>query len=988
MADANREAVIRRRLQVAARWANGLATMIAVGVLIVRLVETVVLGKPTGDLPSLASCLSLLVTTGSLARLQREPPRTRRIGRIGAAAIALLPVLTLVEEATGVALGTDLRFLGFAEQAGHMSIVSAILFLLVACAVFLLGEAAPRRPRALPFLALAIAALASVTVAGYAFRAIVAYPLPLPLGTPLLLGVAFLLIAFSLAAGRPGTRLPRLLASERPGDVLVRRLLPAAIGVPIVLAWLELLGERYGLFDQAVGAGFLTLMTVGVLSALIIWVARALDEMDARRGRAEGEARRHREWLQVTLASIGDGVVATDQTGRVRFMNPAAQRLTGWGERDAIGCELKDIVVVLEEGTQGAREFPLEGALRELRAVAASEGTILRSRDGGEHPVEVSAAPILDPEQGVLGGVLVLRDATVRRQAERAMRAAYAELDRRVIERTADLERTSAALRERTALLDAISSSTPDLVYAKDREGRFLMANPALLKLIGKREDELVGQTLSDVLADVREAARIGESERPVFESGEVAVSEHSFAAPEGPRTYLITSSALRDADDRTVGLIGVGMDITDRKRAEHELEALFAAEQRLREEAERASRVKDEFLSIVSHELRSPLNALRGWGHLLASTRPPDQGLLDRATRAIKRNVEQQARLIDDLLDMTRLMSGRLAIERQPLDLVELTHVALEELRPMAAAKSIELRFTADHPAVTAEGDMARLQQVVRNLVSNAIKFTPEHGAIATSLQAGGDWIELAVTDTGIGIPAEYFPHLFERFSQADQSTTRRAGGLGVGLALVRHIVELHGGRVSVESQGPGRGTTFTVELPRARIGAAPATEPAPPPAPRPVAASLAGTRVLMVDDEADARDVIALALRQAGANVQAVASGRELGALLEDAGEWPDVLLLDLAMPEEDGFAVLARVRALETRRGIEPAQRLPAIAVTAFSQMDRARLEAAGFRSLVAKPVEAAKLLAAIQSALTDVPSAGGSPKVAASREARQT
>jgi CheY-like chemotaxis protein/nitrogen-specific signal transduction histidine kinase len=414
-----------------------------------------------------------------------------------------------------------------------------------------------------------------------------------------------------------------------------------------------------------------------------------------------------------------------------------------------------------------------------------------------------------------------------------------------------------------------------------------------------------------------------------------------------------------------------VATDISERKRAERELEKLLVTEQRLRAEAERANRTKDEFLAIVSHELRSPLNALRGWSHLIARTRPLEPELVERAAAAIKRSVEHQARLIDDLLDTSRIMSGRLTLERRPLNFVEVVHAALEVARPAAAAKHVELVTAFDHPVVTVEGDAGRLQQVMTNLLSNAIKFTPENGRVELSVALVGDHVRMTVRDNGIGIAPDFLPHVFDRFSQADTSTTRRTGGLGIGLALVRHLVELHGGSVRAESRGPGEGAVFTIDLPSPHAASRPGAGAPMPAERRAEPSALAGRRVFLVDDDPDARETITFTLRHAGAAVQAFETGAELVTRLAPAArsEWPDIVLLDLAMPGEDGFAVLGRLRKLEASRTLAPP--LPAIAVTAFSQTDRQRLAAAGFCDLVAKPVDGERLIPAIASALEAVP-----------------
>jgi PAS domain S-box-containing protein len=715
---------------------------------------------------------------------------------------------------------------------------------------------------------------------------------------------------------------------------------------------------------------------IGVFSALVLWVARTLDRSAVQRAQAEEQAGEQREWLHVTLGSIGDGVIATDAAGRVRFLNAAAQRLTGWRAAEAAGRPAAELLHVFDERTGHATESPLHQALRTRLVAAASGEPALRARDGTVHAVDLNAAPILDPANGsgspLLGAVLVLREAATQRKAERAMREAYTELDQRVVRRTAALERTSAALRERNALLNAITTSTPDLIYAKDRTGRMLMANPAWMKAMGKIESDSLG---------------LDDSDRLVLESGETMMIEQSLAAPKGDavadgegaaaggapspeRTYLTTKSPLRDEQQRVIGLIGVATDITERKRAQSDLEKLVVAEQRLRTEAERANRAKDEFLAIVSHELRSPLNALRGWSHLLATTQPFEPVLVERAAKAIKRNVDHQTRLIDDLLDTSRIVSGKLNIDRRTVNLVEVVLAALEAARASAAAKSIELRFTPVDSGITVMGDAGRLQQLVSNLLSNAVKFTPERGSIVVSLQKNGERVQLLVRDNGIGIAPEFLPHVFDRFTQADTSAARRAGGLGIGLALVRHIALLHGGQVRADSPGIGRGATLTVDLPAIASGApGAASGPAQGERRRAMPGALRGARIWMVDDDVDVHEVVSLTLQQTGASVEPFSSCAELVAALEGRlpERGPDAFLVDLAMPDDDGFETLRRIRSLEMAAGVE--NPIPAIALTAFTQIERERLLAAGFRDRVDKPVDADKLVAAIRAVLRE-------------------
>ena len=943
-------APLLRRLDRGARLAYSLAGLIGVGAIagwalgLARLRD---LGADFAPMAPAEAIAFVLLATGFHAA-HRHDLRQRRTAVLAAAAAGGLALLSLAETLGG-------QPLGLAFNARPMSPATSLSVILLALVTPLARDRRLLGMSANGVAAAVIGAVALFALLGASLRMLrfdVAAPL---LGLSAPGAVAALLAALALAFGRPTPWLLETLSSRRTGAVVTRWLLPAAFVLPMTLGWVRLFAERAGVFGEAFGMSLFTLVMIATFSALVLWVARTLDRIAAQRAQAEGQAEEQREWLQVTLASIGDGVIATDAAGRVRFLNAAAQRLTGWRAAEAAGRPVDELLSLFDERNGQAVESPLGAALRKRAAAAAPGEPALRARDGSVHPVDVNAAPIVDSAAGLAGAVIVLREAAVQRQAERAMREAYTELDQRVIRRTAALERASAALRERNALLNAITTSTPDLVLAKDRQGRTLMANPAWVKAMGRAGDDLVS---------------LDDQERLVLESGEAMIVEESLRVEGGERTYLSTKAPLRDEHGRIIGVLGVATDISERKQAQLELEKLVVAEQRLRAEAERANRAKDEFLAIVSHELRSPLNALRGWSHLLATTRPLEPALVERAAKAIKRNVDHQTRLIDDLLDTSRIVSGKLNIERRVVNLAEIVNAALEASRPGAAAKEIELRFAPGDAGTLVVGDPGRLQQLASNLVSNAVKFTPERGQVQVSLLRNGERVQLVVRDNGQGIAPEFLPHVFDRFTQADTTSARRAGGLGIGLALVRHIALLHGGQVRADSPGPGRGATFTVDLPAAPLGAALAAVGAPGPDSRrrSLEGALAGLRVWVADDDPDAHEVVALTLRQAGAAVQGFGSGRELAAALERAAprEGPDVLLLDLAMPDQDGFETLRQVRALEAaRRG--PA--VPALALTAFTQVERERLRAAGFSDRVDKPVDAEKLVAALRAAAAE-------------------
>ena len=411
---------------------------------------------------------------------------------------------------------------------------------------------------------------------------------------------------------------------------------------------------------------------------------------------------------------------------------------------------------------------------------------------------------------------------------------------------------------------------------------------------------------------------------------------------PEAPpeRSSLLNEQ-LRDANEQLVLSSMRAQDLADQAEAS-------------RAEAVIANRLKDEFLAVISHELRNPLNAVLGWSRLLAGGQLAPARAAE-ALASIERNATALARIIDDLLDVSRLIGGNFRIDTQPVDLVAVVHGALDGMRLAAEAKALRLTFTSPVVPGPVAGDAARLQQVVTNLLSNAIKFTPAGGMVEVTLGSSDAHEQIRVADTGRGIEAEFLPHVFDRFSQADPSTTRRQGGIGLGLAIVRALVERHGGTVHAESPGLDQGATFTVRLPTVSDRETPHVEPRDSRAP----VRLDGCRVLLVEDDDDGRAVLALILDLAGAQVAAARSVREAVDVLGTMR--PDVIVSDIGLPDEDGVALIRHVRAREAE-GAGGA--IPAIALTGYARPeDRALLLDAGFQIHVHKPVDPVELVASI-------------------------
>ena len=533
-------------------------------------------------------------------------------------------------------------------------------------------------------------------------------------------------------------------------------------------------------------------------------------------------------------------------------------------------------------------------------------------------------------------------------------------------------KRGEAAVLEEQRHRAAILDSALDAIIGMDHRGVVIEFNPAAERIFGYTRAEALGRELADLLIPrgLRNAHRGGlahylaTGEGPFIDRRVETTACH---AQGGEFPVEVSITRVPGADPpRFTGFV---RDVTARVQAERERELLLQRESVARSAAEAANRAKDDFLATLSHELRTPLNAIVGWTRMLLD------GVLDapstrRALQVIDRNAHHQVQLVSDILDVSRIITGGLKLEVRPVDLAAVIGAALDSIRPSADAKQIHVRTHLSASVRLTNGDPHRLQQIVWNLLTNAVKFTPSGGTIDVDLDdAGGAGIRIRVSDNGAGIDAEFLPHVFERFRQADGSVSRQYGGLGLGLAIVRHLVELHGGSVRAASEGLGKGATFTVDLPRADFAPAPASgdlEHVQGPQPSPHA--LAGCHALVVDDEQDARELLAAILTGAGATVDLAASVGE--ALRHLDARWPDVLLADIGMPGADGFALIRDVR----RREAEGRPHLPAAAVTAYaSNRDHNAALTAGFDRYVAKPIEGSMVVTLVASMRQRAPDA---------------
>jgi signal transduction histidine kinase len=559
-------------------------------------------------------------------------------------------------------------------------------------------------------------------------------------------------------------------------------------------------------------------------------------------------------------------------------------------------------------------------------------------------------------KSGATDYVVKHRLARLAPAVDRAVREAAERRERARVE--AGLRQSESNHRRLVAQLDAIIGSMNEGLIVADPNGNVLSMNSAALKLHefdpGDNFRQRLGELRQTISLSTLEGVPLSPDQWPLarvlggetFSDYEVRVHQlrtgrHWVASYAG--------SPVRGSGGHVEMVLITFRDVTGQKRIEADLAAA-------KEQAEDANRMKDQFLATLSHELRTPLNAILGWTQLLLMD-PSDQEELLSGLKTIERNAHAQTQLVEDLLDVSRIISGKLLLNIRPMSFTAVVNAAVDATRPVADAKGVQLIVESPHGTLPMSGDPARLQQVAANLLTNAIKFTPPQGTVTVELQAGGDRVRLAVRDTGQGIPPSFLPHVFERFRQADGSASRKHGGLGLGLSIVRYIVDGHRGTATAASEGPGRGAQFTVDLPVAGLESdlAETEKQAALPA---KANRLAGVRVLVVEDEPDARSFVAAALTKQSAVVTAVGSVSE--AMDHFRRAVPDVVISDLAMPGEDGFSLIRQIRRLSPQAG----GRTRAAALTAYARPeDRTRTLEAGFEAHITKPVDAANLIAVV-------------------------
>ena len=641
--------------------------------------------------------------------------------------------------------------------------------------------------------------------------------------------------------------------------------------------------------------------------------------------------------LAAIVESSDDAIISKDLNGIITSWNPSAERLFGYTAQEAVGMP----VMTLIPPERFDEEPGIINAIRCGKSIEHYE-TIRCRKDGSQLNISLTVSPIRNARDEIVGASKIARDITESKRADKELR----ESEQR-------FRMLFDSMDEGYCVIEVLFDDQKKRAI----DYRFLDINPAFEKQTGLKnaKGKLMRQLVPrheqhwyDIYGEI---ALTGETRR--FENRAAALN----------RWYEVCAFRVGSAEMHHVGIIF--NDITEQKRITEERQAMLESERAARSEAERAGRMKDEFLATLSHELRTPLNAILGYATIMRMAKL-DEAKSREAIETIERNARIQAQLIQDLLDMNGIISGKVRLEMQRINIGEVIEEAVKTVRPSAEVKNIKLHVLLDSPAVPVRADPNRIQQVVWNLLSNAIKFTPRGGKVQVWLNPVNSYVALTVSDTGSGISSEFLPYVFDRFRQADGSITRPHGGLGLGLAIAKQLVELHGGSIRAESAGENQGATFIVHLPvLAVISSENKKEVFPVPYPEHVIqqrlegederVDLIGVRVLVVDDEPDATRLVKLVLQDCRAVVLEATSAQQALDLLSQSHF--DVLVSDVGMPGEDGYQLIRKVRTMSHAN-----RNIAAIALTAFARSeDRRRAALAGFQTHLVKPIEAPELIA---------------------------
>jgi PAS domain S-box-containing protein len=715
------------------------------------------------------------------------------------------------------------------------------------------------------------------------------------------------------------------------------------------LAWIEEIvattKESFDLLELKDGRVFerySNVLTVESQSTGRVWTYRDVTE----RYLAETTSRQ----LAAIVESSDDAIIGKDLNSIITNWNFGAEQIFGYTAEEIVGSSIMRLI----PPDRQEEEREILSRIRRGERLEHFE-TIRLAKDGRRLNISITVSPIKDSAGHVIGASKVARNITERKNAE--------QREQKLLAEAATANAKFRAFFEQGPLFAGIMAL----------DGTIIEANRLSLESCGYTKEQVVGKPFWECPWWNKSAALMDQIKTAVAETatGQVFRAEMPYFVADGSqRMVSLLVLPIKDETGRTVFLAPTGTDITDLKRTESQRDDLLQAERAARSAAERASLLKDEFLATLSHELRTPLNGILGWSQVMQQTNAGPE-VIQQGLEVIERNARAQSEIIEDLLDMSRIISGKVRLDVQRLDLSSIVQSAVETARPTADAKGIRLQTVIDPlNGVVVSGDVNRLQQVLWNLLSNAVKFTPKGGRIQVVLERANSHLEISVIDTGEGIKPEFIPFVFDRFRQADASTTRRHGGLGLGLSIVKQLVELHGGSVRVNSDGVGQGSTFVIALPLTVLHGSPEPETErrhPRLTPKRIGTAavdvdIKGIRVLLVDDEKDARALVTSLLESYKAIVTTAESANDAVRLLQESKF--DLLISDIGMPDEDGYSLIKRVRSLGPSTGGD----IPAIALTAYARFeDRVKAIAAGFQMHIAKPVEPVELVTVVAAAV---------------------
>jgi PAS domain S-box-containing protein len=953
-----------------------------------------------------------LLTGGRLNKI------TLAVGYGFALVAAALGIVSLIEHFFDFNLGlASWPFQSKRESgpSGRLALSTAICFVLSGIGLLTIHLETRRGKRPAEFLAITSAVICLLTLLGYGYGLAGLYNSDF--GMAIHTATAFIVLTLGILSAYPNRGLMLVATSRSAGGFMFRRLMLAVIGVPSILGWLNIAGIEAKLYDKEFGVASLVAANM-VLLLIVIWRnAQLLHLMDTDRQRAVSALRESRDELETHVERRTAALTETNEA-----------LLTEIAERRRVAEELRrsqeELADFFENAAVGFHWAGPDGTI--LRVNRAELSMLGYSRE--EYVGHCIAEFHTDPEamQKILGrltrretlvdypATLRAKDGSIRHvlinsnvlwEGERFIHTRCFTRDITETKRVED-ERNQLLLSERAARSQAeeAAETVRRLQSVTDTVLSHLSLDDSLREMLVRLED-LLGADAAAILLVTEDGKylngriAVGLEEEATVRvpmgrgiAGRIAVYRTPLIVDDLSKEEVVSSILIENVrsligaplmvEDRVIGIIHVDTlephrftqdDVkllqlaADRVAIAIERTRLYEAEQRARLEAETANRLKDDFLATISHELRSPLNSILGWVALLREGKLSEQATAS-ALKTVERSARAQNRIISDLLDVARIVNGQLRLNMRTLEPGPIIEAGVEAVRPAAEAKGVLLRMDLDCKAGPIATDSDRLQQIVWNLVSNAIKFTSKGGIVEVRLRRVGLDVELVVTDTGAGISPEFLGFVFERFRQADSSSTRKQGGLGLGLAIVRHLVELHGGTIRVESEGVGKGSVFVVRLPRASRTNAMAEErmhlePALDAAKLESTPPLNGLKVLVIDEETNARDLMSAILASCDVDVRTAGSAAEALSILGDGPQWrPDVLIADIGITKSDDFELMRRLRTLPPERG----GRVPAVALTPHARVeDRVTALAMGFQMHVPKPVEPAELLTVLGS-----------------------